>query len=64
VSAVLAILVGFDVVDWTQEEIGLVLAGNTAFLGVVAAFTRNAAWGPVSHNRMVREAGGDHDTQV
>ncbi len=41
VTAVLALLIGFEVVDWTQEQVGLILGALTAAIALGTALVRS-----------------------
>lgn len=55
-SAVIALLVGFEIVDWTPAQIGLVGAVVTAVIVLAAAVARHFSWGPISHDAEVQRA--------
>lgn len=40
-SAGIAVLVGFGIVDWTSEQVGLVLGALTAAIGTVTVIVRS-----------------------
>lgn len=40
-TAILAVLTGFEIVDWTAEQVGLVLTLLTALIVLVTVVTRS-----------------------
>lgn len=40
ITAVIGVLVGFGIVDWTQEQIGLILAAVTAVIALATTVVR------------------------
>lgn len=55
-TAVVALLIGFEIVEWTPEQTGLVLAVVTALIVAAGAVARRFSWGPVSHEAAVDAA--------
>lgn len=53
IIATLAVLTGFGIVSWSEQQMGLILALTLAVMNALQAFARSKVWSPASVRKLL-----------